>query len=251
VPERFKPKDVQKMRTSLQRVMELCVELGLAPEDNVSEAGANGSRSASSHRGGRQIEEGEVRAMVAACGMDGSIAGARDALMISLAFHHGLKTVDLIGLNLDDMAFDNKTGRATLRVKPAGAKRAKRVPLENENLIALEDWLEERGRDSGALFCPLGRGGAVEIKKLSAADMKGICEQRAEEAGVELFAPNDLARSHGARTDSARRARKHRTAEDSAEAVGSPLFGDPDPTDHQLDGRPERIQFPYSAHLNV
>ncbi len=256
VPERFKPAQVQKMRTSLQKVMRVCVEMGLSPEDNVAPAPSSPAKGASrnaarSSKTNRHLEEGEVRALVAACGMDPSIAGARDAMMISLAFAHGLKTVDLIGISLDDLAFDNRTGMATLRVKPSGAKRAKRVPLENENLIALEDWLEARGRADGALFCPVGRGGAVEIKKLTAADMRAICDQRAEEAGVDRFSPNDLARSFEARHQMARKARKRSQQDESHEPLDSPLFGAVDQVDEEPSGLPERIQFPYAAHLSA
>ena len=245
VAEAFKTKEVQRMRTSLKRVIEECWNLGfisdeerelaLRPAKSVSNAGARKSSRE------RELTEGEVRALLASCDMDTGIAGCRDALMIGLAYNGGLKTVDLINLTLDDLHFDRKTGRVTIRHKAPGAKRARRVPLENEDLIALEDWLEARGREPGPLFCPIARGQRIERKRMSAAAVREFCELRAEQAGVLPFAPNDLARSgHG--QDAGRRRRG-----DAGISEVSPLYGDAEQSAEE-EG-PERIHFPYRVRV--
>jgi integrase len=240
VPEAYSAKLVQKMRTGLRKVIAEAAELGFLSDDDVMSAmppTKSGPRKSARER---TLTESEVRALVAACAMDESIHGCRDALMISLAYVGGLKTIDLMNIGLDDLHFDHKTGRVTVRVKQAGAKRARRVPLENDALIALEDWLEARGRDAGPLFCPIVRGPRIELKRLTAADVRELCDLRAEQAGVLAFAANDLARSSPVNNAGGRRKRSRTQLAESQPT--SILFdagrGDEEPTE-------ERIHFPY------
>ncbi len=167
--------------------------------------------------------------------------------MISLAFHGGLKTVDLINLTLDSLIFDDKKSTVNIRFKAPGAKRARKIPLQNEDLIALEDWLEVRGRKPGALFCPVfGRSRTIEIKRLSAAAMRTLCDERAEQAGVLAFSPNDLARSGMPKLQSAR---KRKTPPAPRSPADSVLFAE-----HGQETGPAQskdLTFPYrSARAN-
>ena len=194
----------------------------------------------------RNIAEGEVRALIAASVMDTSSRGARDALMLGLAYSGGLRTIDLVNLNLDDLHFDRKKGHVTVKFKAPGAKRARRIPLRNDQLIALEDWLAIRGRTPGALFCPMSRSATIEVKRMSAADMRELCEQRGEEAGVLPFVPNDLARSGLLASDGGKRRTRTEEREEFL-AKASPLYEDHDegePEDEQIAAR---IHFPYRA----
>lgn len=251
VPESYKPKDVQRMRTSLDGVIEECWNLGFISDEEMERAMRPRKRGSQSQRQKapkkaareRELTESEVRALLAACGMDSSVSGSRDALMIGLAWHGGLKTVDLINLTLDDLGFNRRTNRSTIRHKAPGAKRARRIPLPNEDLIALEDWLEARGREPGPLFCPIHRG-QVDRKRMTAALVREFCDQRAEQAGVLPFAPNDLARSSPHGSDSRRR--RSRTDDAGGEVV-SPLYEDtvPDPPGDDA----ERISFPYQVRV--
>lgn len=246
VPEAYKPKDVQRMRISLEGVLEECWNLGFISDDEMERAVRPRKRRTPPRKSTREREltEGEVRALLAACDMDSSISGSRDALMIGLAWHGGLKTVDLINLSLDDLGFNQRTNCSTIRHKAPGAKRARRIPLQNEDLIALEDWLEARGREPGPLFCPIHRG-QVERKRMTAAAVREFCDQRAEQAGVLPFAPNDLARSSPGHGDNGRR-RRARNEETPVEAL-SPLYEDVEP-DHAA-GEAERISFPYRVRV--
>jgi integrase len=190
----------------------------------------------------RSLEDGEVRALLSACSMDSSMRGCRDLLLICLAYTGGLKTVDLVNLALDDLHFDSRRGRVTLKVRQAGAKRAKHLPLENEQLIALEDWLEFRGRAEGPLFCPVSRSHRIEIKRVSAAEMREICDHRAEQSGVRPFAPNDLAKSSPPAGDAAKRRRSKVRPETDV----SPLF---DVVEEPAE--PEHIHFPYRVKVGL
>jgi integrase len=247
VPESYLTKQIQTMKKSMHRVVAQCRTLGFISEHEAATVLAPRKAAAAMGKAnGRDLTNGEVQALLSACDMDESISSSRDALMISIAYAHGLRTVDLINMSLDDMIFDKRTGNVTLRIKPANSKRARRLPLSNEDLIALEDWLERRGREPGQLFCPVSRGRHVEIKRMSAADVKALCDARAEQAGVLPFAPNDLAKSSlAAAAEKKRRANDNGSSEPQTQP--SPLF----PEDMAVEEVPSEplISFPYRARM--
>jgi hypothetical protein len=247
VPETFPSRHVQKMRNSLKGVIGECANLGFMSEEELHRAMPPSRTAAQKQPKDRDLSDGEVRALLSACDMEDSVAASRDALIISLAYQHGLKSSDLIALTLDDLSFDAKSGQMTIRVKQPGAKRAKRHPLENEDLITLEDWLEARGRADGALFCGLGRRGQrVEVKKMSAAEIKELCDSRSEQAGVIAFAPNDLAKSSPSAKSASKR-RAHKDPEPDPAPVQSPLYSSDEPVPEPMSS--EHIRFPYRVRM--
>lgn len=244
--ETFKPREVQRMQSTLGAVLTECGKLGFISDEEMELAVHSPSqkkKGTSNVPKEREVTYGEIRAMVAACGMGGKVTGSRDALLISLAWHGCLKTVDLINLTLDNLHFDQKTGQSVIRHKVTGSKRSKRIELQNEDLISLEDWLEARGREPGPLFCPVARE-QVKVKRLSAAEMKEICAQRAEQAGVLPFAPNDISRSSSFSTNN-RKKRKGKNGEDHKDV--SALFGDT--ADRDASAQSEHISFPYKVRV--
>ncbi len=257
VPESYPPKQVARIKSSFKGVMSECQSLGfMSDEDvelavsashtttNAKPAPGNGKASKKAQNE-RELARTEVLALQAACRLDDSPAGNRDGLMISLAYHGALKTVDLIGLTVDHIQFDARTQKSGVLFKPAQAKRSRRVPFSNEEMIALEDWLMVRGSEPGPLFCSLGRGDKVEIKRMSAAAVREICDRRAGEAGVQPFAPNDLAKSSPLAPKKARKKTVVTADEDDAPENESVLFGD----EPEIDDSERRISFPYHVRL--
>lgn len=246
VPDNFSTKQVQRMRHALVRVIETCSTLGFLDEDERELAipparGTSGAQRKPPRE--RILTEGEVRAMLSACDLDDSPSAPRDALMISLAYSGGLKTVDLINLTLDSLLFDEKRGQVTIRFKPPGTKRARKIPLQNDDLISLEDWLEIREREPGPLFCHIKpRTRQIEYKRISAAAMREVCDQRAEQAGVLPFSPNDLARSGTLQADATRRKKRSEPRDTSQVSL---LF--PDSQSESADLEQEDLNFPYRA----
>ncbi|MAJ59251.1 MAG: hypothetical protein CBC48_04010 [bacterium TMED88] len=245
--ENFKPREIQRMQNTLHAILSECGKLGFISEDDMELALHSPTEKKKASNGTpreREVTHGEVRAMVAACAMGGKVTGARDALILSLAWQGCLKTVDLINLTVDNLHFDQKTGQSVIRHKAAGQKRSKRIELQNEDLISLEDWLEARGREPGPLFCPVSKD-SVKIKRISAAEMKELCAQRADEAGVLPFAPNDISRSSPFNTAN-RKKRKGKTGPEDQQA--SVLF--PGEGSGQSEGGAERISFPYRVRVS-
>lgn len=273
VPECFPPRQVQKIRSTLSKVIEECSELGFLSEEEsasppmparssartrrpsasarnagktrsrsqTSTSRAAGSRAAGK---GRLLGNGELRALVATCAAEDTVEGSRDAVLFSLVYR-GLKIAEITSLTLESIRFSNKTGVCQILARPSrGTARGRRVALTNDELICLEDWLEHRGDHDGPLLCTIGRGGKIEGKRLTVALLKSICEQRGAQAEVQPFVPNDLSKSADALTEHRKAARKRssRKANESSTKADRVLFdGDDDPASHGG----ETIRFPF------
>lgn len=245
VPDTYPPRQVQKIRSTLTKVLEEAVGLGfVAAEDEEPQKprskGRKASRSAS-----RLLGDGELRALVAASAAAGSVEGRRDAVLFSLV-HRGLKIAEITGLTLESIRFSNRTGLCTIVAKPArGSGRGRRVELANDELILLEDWLEDRGDETGPLLCTVGRSGQIEGKRLTLAMLNATCETRGAEAQVQPFGSNDLSRSAEALEEhrkSARRRAARQAAVTLSEAEQALYLSSSAAED---DEQSEMIQFPF------
>jgi integrase len=247
VPESFPPRQVQKIRSTLSKVIEECCELGFVSDDATTtepmgrsrrgkdaaqgkrRAGAATGRSETGKRStarsvskGRLLGDGELRALVAACASEETVEGSRDAVLFSLAYR-GLKVAEITALKIESVRFSNKTGRCQIAARPArSGGRGRRVTLTNDELICLEDWLVHRGDGEGPLLCTVGRGGQIEGKRLTTGDLKKVCERRAEQAEVRPFSPNDLSRSAEALTEHRKARARKRSSQRGLEAT-SPI----------------------------
>ena len=233
-PDVYPSRQVQKIREALRQVLLRCSELGYAePEEagRVTEILRPGGNTVAR---GRMLTDGEFRALVSVCGKDSSPMGCRDNILIRLGFEGGLRMSELSSVRIDDLKWNDKSGGVRVRVRAARGQRGRSVPLSNGGLIAVEDWLELRGREDGPLLCPVTRSRNVDVKRLSGADIRQICTRRAAEAGVELFSPQDLRRRvlEGAASKRASRVRQQALA----------LFGEEPDVEEQ-----ERLSFPYRS----
>ncbi len=215
VPEVFPPGQVQKIRTTLSKVIAECSVLGFvesADEDSsVPESKAKKTKMAAR---GRLLGDGELRALAAASAAFNNAEGRRDAVLFALV-NRGLKIAEITALTIDSVRFSNKTGVCSIvPPTPNGGARGRRVELTNDELIGLEDWLDRRGDQDGPLLCTLGRGGKVEGKRLTMAILHEVCERRAKQAEVVDFVPNDLSRSAEALTQH-RKAMRKKAAKDA------------------------------------
>jgi len=225
VPESYPPGQVQKIRTALTKVIAECSELGFvsgteqaaAPSPSQSKKNAKKTKSAPH---GRLLGDGELRALGAAAAAFGNAEGRRDAILFALV-NRGLKIAEITALTVESVRFSNKTGVCSIiSHTSSGGARGRRVDLTNDELISLEDWLDHRGDEDGALLCTLGRAGKVEGKRLTMVILKEVCERRAKQAEVADFVPNDLSRSAEALTEH-RKIVKKRAAKEAEESNSS------------------------------
>ncbi|MFP6655990.1 MAG: hypothetical protein VCB25_10200, partial [Myxococcota bacterium] len=160
VPENYPPGQVQKIKTTLTRVIAECSEMGFVTTTQQPPVATNKPKSASkksmSAEGRRLLGDGELRALSAVSTASKNAEGSRDAVFFALICR-GLKIADITGLTLESVRFSNKTGICSI-VSQAGSKgpRGRRVDLANAELICLEDWLDHRGNADGPLLCTVG-----------------------------------------------------------------------------------------------
>lgn len=140
---------------------------------------------------GRALTFGEFLSLLAVCAADSSIAGDRDAAIITLAYVTGLRRAELAGLTLDDIQWQP----CTLHVRGKGNK-VRTVPVEDEGaLSALADWLHERGHQAGPLFTRILKGGHLQRSGLTDQAIYYILQKRGHQAGVNPFSPHDVRRT--------------------------------------------------------
>ena len=236
VPEIYPPGQVQKIRTTLTKVIEQCSELGFvrttqevsltntgsrpgtAKTDSNTSARKAPAKQTKAATPGRLLGDGELRALSAACSTSSNAEGSRDAVFFSLV-NCGLKIAEITGLTVDSVRFSNKTGICSIAAQ-TGSKgaRGRRVDLSNDEMICLEDWLDYRGNGDGPLLCTVGRANKIEGKRLTTVILKELCERRAKQAEVAVFVPNDLSHSAEALTQH-RKAVKKKAAKEAQNSL--------------------------------
>lgn len=193
-PEVYPSRQVQKIRETLRQMLLRCSELGYAEAEETGRVTEILRPGGNTVARGRMLTDGEFRALMSVCRKDASPAGCRDNIVLRLGYEGGLRMSEVSSVSIDDLKWNERSGGVRVRVRAARGQRSRSVPLSNGGLIAVEDWLELRGRDDGPLLCPVTRSKKVDVKRLSGAEIRQICTCRAEQAGVELFSPQDLRR---------------------------------------------------------
>jgi integrase len=138
---------------------------------------------------GRSLSPGELRALFAACA-DGTAGGKRDAALFAVLYGGGLRRAEAVALDRAD--YHQDTGE--LRVRGKG-DRERLAHATNGAAVALGEWLAVRGDEPGPLFCPVGKGGKVSLRRLTAQAVLDRCRHRAKQAGIQPFSPHDLRRT--------------------------------------------------------
>ncbi len=261
VPDAYPARQVQKIRSTLSKVMEECTELGflekadLADTDHSAKTETPAQKNAakkpaakstkqntgSAANRGRLMGDGELRALVASSSAAGNAEGRRDAVLFSLIYR-GLKIAEITTLTVESIRFSNKTGACQIVTSPTGSGgRGRRVELTNDELIILEDWLDHRGNGKGPLICTVGKttGG----KRVTIGMLKEMCTLRAGQAQVAEFVPNDLSRSAEALSQYRKNVRRKaaKLAQESLSPAEQVLF-DGDTVEDELG---EMIRFPF------
>lgn len=148
------PATVNKALAGLRGVLRVCWSLGLMDSDSYQRAtDVKRVRAKRVLLRGRALEPRELRALVAACRKNPSRAtGMRDVAAIAVLYAGGLRRAEAVALDIED--YDRRSG--ALRVRHGKGDRERVVYLGPGGNRAIDAWLEERGREPGAL---LSRGG--------------------------------------------------------------------------------------------
>jgi integrase len=190
--EERKPSGINHIRAAVLGVLTVAWKLGQIESDQLLRAKATKPARGSSLPTGREVQYGEIDALMRACAEDGSPAGARDKALLAALFGAGLRRSEAARLELVDYDADG----GTLRVRGGKGGKERLVPLATGAAEALEDWLAVRGSEPGPLFHPINKGGCLlPTRPLSSQSIYDLCRKRAKQAGVSDFAPHDARRT--------------------------------------------------------
>jgi site-specific recombinase XerD len=190
--EMYKPATANKMLSALRQVLHRAWKL-----DQMSAEDYHRARDVENVKGealpaGRDLEAGEIAALIAACEDDPSLAGARDAAIIALMYATGIRRASVVKLDLAD--YNWETG--TLRVRSSKRNRQYLAYMAQDGAKrAVADWLTVRGDEPGPLFWPITKSGGMTNRRLSTQAIYNVLLKRAREAGVDHFSPHDLRRT--------------------------------------------------------
>jgi len=120
------------------------------------------------------------------------VRGVRDRALLLLGFASSLRSAELVGLDLRDVAVERAGVVLTLRrskTDQEGAGRQVGVhPGARKSTCpvrAVKAWLKERGRWPGPLFCQVGADGAIEREALDSERVRKVVQRAARRAGLD------------------------------------------------------------------
>jgi len=188
--EVYKPATANRMMSALRGTLRAAFLLGLMGGEDYQRAIMVKAVTGEMIPAGRELTSGELAELMLACENDPTPAGARDAALIAILYASGLRREEMV--NLDMGSYDPESGRLVVM----GKRSKERVCWLNDGAQdALNDWLTIRGGDSGALFWPVLKGGALVDRRMTTQAIYNVLVKRALDAGVKEFSPHDLRRT--------------------------------------------------------
>lgn len=188
--ETYKPATANKALCALRGVLKQAWMLGHMTAEDYHKAREVKSVRGQTVPAGRELNRGEISALLGACENDPSPAGVRDAALVALLYGAGLRRAEVVALDLDD--YDPQASQLLIK----GKGRKERMAYLNDSLNrAMEDWLEVRGLKPGPFFLPIRKDGDLELRRMTTQAVYNLLRKRAAQAGVRNFSPHDLRRT--------------------------------------------------------
>jgi site-specific recombinase XerD len=137
---------------------------------------------------GRALALWDLRALFGTCAEDPTRAGVRDGALLAVLYGAGLRTREVVALDLADVSAESDT----LRLRGNLGQPVRYAYLGPGSQAALEGWCAERGPLPGALFGPVEKGRYCPNRRLSPRVVYTIVQRRGKMAGLEHLSPCDL-----------------------------------------------------------
>ena len=182
-----KPATINHTLAAVRGTLREAWRLELISAEALARAVDVGNVSASTLPSGRHVSVGEIRRLFETC--DDSPVGSRDAAMLALLYGCGLRRSEAVAIELD--AYD--AGAVTIRHGKGRKERIVYAPVGGKE--AIDDWIERRGSWSGALLCPVKKGGHIQQRSMTAQAVLLRLRFLSRRARVPDFSPHDLRRS--------------------------------------------------------
>lgn len=194
--ERYAPATANKMLSALRGVLRAAWQLGyMTAEDYHAAAAVKNVKGGAEDPSGRALTRGELAALLGTCAADMTPAGVRDGAIVAILYACGPRRAELAGLDLADLTTDGD-GATWLTIRHGKGDKARRVPVTNGALVALQDWLTVRGGDPGPLFVPVNKGGRLILgQRMTPQAIMGLLAKRGQAARVAAFSPHDMRRT--------------------------------------------------------
>lgn len=188
--DHYSPATVNHALSALRGVLKAAWQLGQMTAEDYQAAAAVKSVRASTLPAGRELDRGELAALMAASEADQGPAGNRDAAIIALMYSCGLRREEVVTLTTAD--YEPSTGKLIIHGKGSKERTAY---LTNGAYYAVNDWLKIRGNNPGALFVSINKGGHLSNQSMTPQAVYNLLAKRAGQAGVNRFSPHDLRRT--------------------------------------------------------
>ena len=187
--EQYRPATASKMLSALRGVLRACWRLELIEEAAYRRAIDIKPVKGHTLPAGRSLSSGEMRQLFDACARDESPAGIRDAAIMAVLY--GCRRAEVAAMDLAD--YDAETGE--LRIMAGKGRKERTFYLTNGAKDAVDDWIDARGPEPGALFVPVRKGGAVLVRPLTSQAIYDALAKRTRQAGLKALSPHDLRRT--------------------------------------------------------
>ncbi len=193
--QRLAPATVNKMLVALRQVLCVAYRLDLMEAPDYSKAVDLPSVKLSGELRGRALSSEEIHRLMESCRQGNHPIDCRDGAVLAILRCGGMRRAELVSLTVADL--DCETGAIRVRQGKGGKRRL--VYLNDEALAMVERWLGVRGREPGALICPVNKGGKVKLCFMAASGdaIYKLVKKRASYAGVATFSPHDFRRTFG------------------------------------------------------
>ncbi len=188
--ELYAPATANKMMCALRGVLKETWRLGQVSAEDYRRAADLGSIRGETVPAGRELQAGQLDALMQACQRDTSPAGSRDAAIIGLMYAAGLRRAEVVAIDLADYYPEQR--QLVIR----GKGRKERIAhLIAGATAALSDWLDARGTVAGPLLWPVNKGGHVVKRRMTTQAVYNVLRKRTAEAGIARSSPHDLRRT--------------------------------------------------------
>ena len=186
--EPYSPSTINMTLAAVKGTIKEAWRLGLIDDFHylrlMDEKGVKGSSS----RPGRALSEDEKRSLFEVCEQDPTIAGVRDAAVLSILMN-GLRRSEVVDLNLEDFT------DSLLIVRKGKGQKYREVPVGPTTEQAINDWISIRGDEPGPLFFPVLWKGRPDRRRLTGDSIWNIVHKRTKQASIERISPHDFRRT--------------------------------------------------------
>lgn len=175
----------------LRSVLKIAWQLGLMDGEDYQLARSAPNVRGSTVPAGRLVSKQERENVFEVCENDHTKAGFRDTVIFGFACMLGMRREEIANVQISDY----NPVMNTLKIVGKGNKERINY-LEDNLLLAYQDWVQIRGSHEGSLFQPINKGNKINMRVgITAQGIAKIIDKRRIEAGVAPFTPHDLRRS--------------------------------------------------------